>query len=79
MLSLYTILCWFAMVDVTMLAHGFYTKVYVQLCVLHCNNQMCTFAIMLDYHSQGVHQVLTHVMLAGWSLWAGSLRPCWLD
>ncbi len=48
-------------------------KVYVQLCVLHCTNQMCTCASMLDYHSQGVYEVLTYVMLAGWSLWAGSL------
>jgi hypothetical protein len=54
-------------------------EVYVQLCAFCCNNQMCTCAIMLDYHSLGVYQVLTHVMLAGWSLWTGSLRPCWLD
>jgi len=48
-------------------------EVYVQLCILRCNNQMCTCAIMLDYQSLGVYQVLTHVVLAGWSLWTGSL------
>lgn len=56
-------------------------RVHVQLCVLHCNNQNCTFTIMHDYHSysQGVYQVLAHIVLAGWSFWTGSLRPCWLD